>query len=145
MTFSELGIPQPLVAALAKQNISEPTSIQRLAIPAIAEGKDVYIHSETGSGKTLAYLLPLFARLELKQDITQVVIVAPTHELAIQIQRQACDLAQNAGMPVRTLLLIGGTSLERQVEKLKKKPHVAVGSPGRIRELIEMGKLKAHT
>ena len=145
MTFSELGITQPLVAALAKQNISEPTSIQRLAIPAIAEGKDVYIHSETGSGKTLAYLLPLFARLELKQDITQVVIVAPTHELAIQIQRQACDLAQNSGMPVRTLLLIGGTSLERQVEKLKKKPHVAVGSPGRIRELIEMGKLKAHT
>ena len=59
MTFSELGIPQPLVAALAKQNISEPTSIQRLAIPAIAEGKDVYIHSETGSGKTcLLYTSP---------------------------------------------------------------------------------------
>ncbi|NBV86387.1 MAG: DEAD/DEAH box helicase [Verrucomicrobia bacterium] len=145
MTFSDLGTTPPLIAALAKQHITEPTPIQRLAIPAVAEGKDVYIHAETGSGKTLAYLLPLFARLELKQDITQVVIIAPTHELAIQIQRQACDLAQNSGMPVRTLLLIGGTSLERQVEKLKKKPHIAVGSPGRIRELIEMGKLKAHT
>ena len=145
MTFSELGTTPPLIAALAKQHITEPTPIQCLAIPAVADGKDVYIHAETGSGKTLAYLLPLFARLELKQDITQVVIIAPTHELAIQIQRQACDLAQNSGMPVRTLLLIGGTSLERQVEKLKKKPHIAVGSPGRIRELIEMGKLKAHT
>ena len=145
MTFSDLGTTPPLIAALAKQHITEPTPIQRLAIPAVAEGKDVYIHAETGSGKTLAYLLPLFARLELKQDITQVVIIAPTHELAIQIQRQACDLAQNSGMPVRTLLLVGGTSLERQVEKLKKKPHIAVGSPGRIRELIEMGKLKAHT
>jgi superfamily II DNA/RNA helicase len=145
MTFSELGITAPLVAALEKQKISAPTAIQSLAIPAIAEGKDVYIHAETGSGKTLAYLLPLFGRLELKQGITQVVIIAPTHELAIQIQRQACDLAQNSGMPVRTLLLIGGTSLERQVEKLKKKPHIAVGSPGRIRELIAMGKLKAHT
>ncbi len=145
MTFSDLGITAPLIAALAKQKISEPTPIQQLAIPVIAEGKDVYLHAETGSGKTLTYLLPLFARLELKQDITQVVIIAPTHELAIQIQRQACDLAQNSGMPVRTLLLIGGTSLERQIEKLKKKPHVAVGSPGRIRELIAMGKLKAHT
>jgi len=115
MTFSELGITAPLVAALEKQKISEPTPIQCVAIPAIAEGKDVYIHAETGSGKTLSYLLPLFARLDLKQDITQVVILAPTHELAIQIQKQACDLAQNSGMPVKVLLLIGGTSLDRQV------------------------------
>jgi len=145
MTFSELGITAPLVAALAKQKISEPTAIQRLAIPVIAEGKDAYVHSETGSGKTLAYLLPLLCRLDLKSETTQIVIVAPTHELAIQIQRQSCDLAQHGELPFRTLLLIGGTSLDRQVEKLKKKPHVAVGSPGRICELIEMGKLKPHT
>ncbi|MEI6715034.1 MAG: DEAD/DEAH box helicase [Verrucomicrobiota bacterium] len=145
MTFSDLGISAPLVTALEKQKIHEPTPIQCVAIPAIAEGKDVYVHAETGSGKTLSYLLPLFARLDLKQDITQVVILAPTHELAIQIQKQACDLAQNSGMAVKTLLLIGGTSLDRQVEKLKKKPHVAVGSPGRVRDLISMGKLKAHT
>jgi superfamily II DNA/RNA helicase len=74
-----------------------------------------------------------------------VIIVAPTHELAIQIQRQACDLAVNAALPIRTLLLIGGTSLDRQIEKLKKKPQVVVGSPGRIRELIAIGKLKANT
>ena len=145
MTFSELGITPPIVAALAKQKISEPTAIQRLAIPVIAEGKDVYVHSETGSGKTLAYLLPLLCRLDLKSETTQIVVVAPTHELAIQIQRQSCDLAQHAALSFRTLLLIGGTSLERQIEKLKKKPHVAVGSPGRICELIEMGKLKPHT
>ena len=145
MTFSELGITPALVAALAKQTISEPTPIQRLAIPVIAEGKDAYVHSETGSGKTLAYLLPLLSRLDLKSETTQLVIVAPTHELAIQIQRQSCDLAQHAALSFRTLLLIGGTSLDRQIEKLKKKPHVAVGSPGRICELIEMGKLKAHT
>lgn len=145
MTFSELGISAPLVSALAKQGISEPTPIQELAIAAIAGGQDVYVHSETGSGKTLAYLLPLLCRLDLKSETTQVVIVAPTHELAIQIQRQCCDLSQNGPLPFRTLLLIGGTSLDRQIEKLKKKPHVAVGSPGRICELMEMGKLKAHT
>jgi superfamily II DNA/RNA helicase len=145
MTFSELGITAPLVAALAKQKISEPTAIQTLSIPVLAEGKDAYVHAETGSGKTLAYLLPLLSRLDLKSETTQVVVVAPTHELAIQIQRQACDLAQNGGIPFRTLLLIGGTSMDRQIEKLKKKPHVAVGSPGRICELIDLGKLKPHT
>lgn len=145
MTFSELGMTPPLVAALAKQQISEPTPIQVIAIPEVAAGKDAYLHAETGSGKTLAYLLPLFLRIDPKQEATQVAILAPTHELAIQIQRQACDLAQNAAMPVRTLLLIGGTSMERQIDKLKKKPQIVVGSPGRIRELIAMGKLKAHT
>ena len=75
----------------------------------------------------------------------QVVIVAPTHELAIQIQRQSRDLAQNAGMPIRTLLLIGGTSLDRQIDKLKTKPHVVVGSPGRLLELIKTGKLKTKS
>lgn len=145
MTFSELGISAPLLAALAKQHIAEPTPIQNLAIPLITEGKDAYVYSETGSGKTLAYLLPLLSRLDLKSETTQIVIVAPTHELAIQIQRQCCDLSQNGPLPFRTLLLIGGTSLDRQIEKLKKKPHVAVGSPGRICELVEIGKLKAHT
>jgi superfamily II DNA/RNA helicase len=72
----------------------------------------------------------------------QVVIVAPTHELAIQIHRQSCDLAQHAGRAIRSVLLIGGTATDRQIEKLKAKPHVVVGSPGRIVELIERGKLK---
>lgn len=145
MTFIELGICPPLLAALAKQHIAEPTPIQNLAIPIISERRDVCVHSETGSGKTLAYLLPLLNRLDLKSETTQIVIVAPTHELAIQIQRVCCDLSQNGPLPFRTLLLIGGTSMDRQIEKLKKKPHVAVGSPGRICELVEMGKLKAHT
>ncbi len=145
MTFSELGMPQPLIAALAKQGITEPMPSQVAALPVLLAGKNAYINSETGTGKTLAYLLPLFCRIDPKQEATQIVIVAPTHELAIQIQRQSCDLAQNAAMPIRTLLLIGGTSLDRQIEKLKKKPQIVVGSPGRIRELIAMGRLKPHT
>jgi superfamily II DNA/RNA helicase len=144
MTFAELQIPPSLVAALAKQGISEPTDIQVAAVPALLAGKDAYINSETGTGKTLAYLLPLFCRIDLKLEATQVIVVAPTHELAIQIQRQSCDLAQNSGLPIRTLLLIGGTSMDRQIDKLKKKPHIVVGSPGRIRELIGMNKLKPH-
>lgn len=144
MTFSEINVNADLIAALAKQKIIEPTPIQAVAFPVLLAGKDAYLNAETGTGKTLAYLLPLFCRIDPKVAATQLVVVAPTHELALQIQRQCCDLAVNAGWPVSTLLLIGGTLIDRQVEKLKKKPQIVVGSPGRIRELIQLGKLKAH-
>lgn len=142
MTFADLQIPDGLIAALSKQLIAAPTPIQTVSYPVLIAGRDAYLHAETGTGKTLAYLLPLFARLDIALAATQIAIVAPTHELAIQIHRQACELAQNAGWPVRAVLLIGGTATERQIEKLKKKPHVVVGSPGRIGELIGRGKLK---
>ena len=142
MTFTDLLLPTELIAALAKQQISDPTPIQSAAMPVLIAGKDAYLNAETGTGKTLAYLLPLFTRIDPAQTATQVVIVAPTHELAIQIHRQSCDLAQNAGRAIRSVLLIGGTATDRQIEKLKAKPHVVVGSPGRIVELIERGKLK---
>ena len=144
MTFSDIHVRPDLIAALAKQKITEPTPIQAVAYPVLLEGKDAYLNAETGTGKTLAYLLPLFCRIDPKLAATQLMIVVPTHELALQIQKQCCDLAVNAGFPVQTLLLIGGTLIDRQIEKLKKKPHVVVGSPGRIRELIQLGKLKAH-
>lgn len=144
MTFAELEVAPGLVTALAKQQITEPTAIQIAALPVLLAGRDAYLNAETGTGKTLAYLLPIFCRLDAQQPATQVVIAAPTHELAIQIQRQCCDLAQNAGWPIRSLLLIGGTSMARQIDKLKTRPHVVVGSPGRILELIGMGKLKTQ-
>lgn len=144
MTFADLQVHPELIAALTRQQITDPTPIQIAALPVLLAGQDAYLHAETGTGKTLAYLLPIFCRLDAEQAATQVVIVAPTHELAIQIQRQCCDLAQNAGRPIRSLLLIGGTSTDRQIDKLKKKPHLVVGSPGRIGELISKGKLKAQ-
>ena len=121
-----------------KQKITKPTAIQVAALPWLFEGKDAYLYAPTGTGKTLAYLLPVFARIVPAQAATQVLIVAPTHELAIQIQRVCGELSTN----VKTILLVGGTSLERQLEKLKKRPHVAIGTLGRIDELIRMGKLK---
>jgi superfamily II DNA/RNA helicase len=144
MTFTELQLAPELIAALEKQQISLPTPIQSAALPVLSAGRDAYLHAETGTGKTLAYLLPIFGRIDASQAATQAVIVAPTHELAIQIHRQCGELAVNAGWPVRSLLLIGGTSTERQIDKLKKKPHVVVGSPGRIAELLAKGKLKAQ-
>jgi len=144
MTFAELGLPPDLVAALDKQKITAPTAIQVAALPVLLQGADAYLNAPTGTGKTLAYLLPLFCRIAANEAATQVVIVAPTHELAIQIQRQCGELAVNAGRPIRSVLLLGGTSMERQVEKLKKNPQIVIGTLGRIDELLAMRKLKAR-
>jgi superfamily II DNA/RNA helicase len=100
------------------------------------------LNSETGTGKTLAYLLPLFQKIDPQLAATQLIVVVPTHELAIQIQRQAGALAVNSGLPIRSVLLIGGTLMQRQIDKLKKKPQVIIGSPGRIREMITLNKVK---
>ena len=133
-----------LVTALERQQVTEPTPIQAAALPVLLAGTSACLNAETGTGKTLAYLLPIVARLDPALAATQAVVLAPTHELAIQIHRQCCDLAQNAGLPVRSLLLIGGTSMDRQLDKLKAKPQVVVGSPGRVRELATRGKLKTR-
>ena len=143
-TFSTLGIKQELLAALARQSIAEPTPVQIAAIPVLLQKANAYVQAETGTGKTLAYLLPLYTMVDSKLDNIQAIVVAPTHELAIQIQRQCTELAQGSGLPVRVMLLIGGTQASRQLEKLKKKPHIVVGSPGRIRELVDTRKLKVH-
>ena len=144
MTFTELGLPPELVSALSKQQITEPTAIQIAALPVLLAGKDAYLNAPTGTGKTLGYLLPVFCRIAAAEAATQVVIVAPTHELALQIQRQCGELAVNAGWPIRSVLLLGGTSMDRQIEKLKKKPQVVIGTLGRIHELLGMGKLKVR-
>jgi len=143
MTFTDLSVSHALVAALAKQGITEPSPIQKIALPPLAAGQNAYLHAETGTGKTLAYLVPVFSRVDASRAETQVVIVAPTHELAIQIHRQSCELAVNAAIAIRTVLLIGGTATDRQIDKLKTKPHIVVGTPGRIVELLDRGKLKS--
>ena len=142
MTFEQFGLLPSLTLALEKLKLTVPTPVQLQAISIVQAGSDTYIKAETGSGKTLAYLLPLYQVLNVERSATQVLIIVPTHELALQIHRVSCDLAQHAGMAVRNVLLIGGTASDRQIEKLKKKPQIIIGTPGRVLELIERGKIK---
>ena len=142
MNFTDIGIIEPLVKGLEKEGISTPMPIQSEALPALLEGKNAYVSAETGTGKTLAYLLPIFQRIIPTLPHAQAIVLAPTHELASQIHQQALRLAQNSGLPIKSLLLIGGANTKRQVEKLKKKPQLIVGSTGRIHELVRMKKLK---
>ncbi|MBN3525551.1 DEAD/DEAH box helicase [Paenibacillus apiarius] len=141
-TFASLQIKEELLGRLQAKEIVTPTPIQAEAIPAALAGRDVLAGSQTGTGKTLAYLLPLLMNIDKDQRTTQAVVVAPTQELAMQIAREAEYYCEGSG--IQTAALIGGAALKRQVEKLKERPQLVIGTPGRIRELIEMRKLKMH-
>ncbi len=140
--FNALQIQQTYIEQLQSQGIEQPTEIQSLAIPIIMTERDVVIQSHTGSGKTLAYLLPALQRIEFNLKSMQVLIVVPTHELGMQIYKVAEKLIQ--GNSIRTQVIIGGAAIHRQIEKLKEHPHLIVGTPGRLLELMKLNKLKLH-
>lgn len=142
--FAQLGLSDIWIEALEKQGIEAPTEIQQQMLPAILSGRDVIGRSETGSGKTLAYLLPILERLDLELRGTQAIILTPTHELAAQVCRQAELLQENAGVEIGCALLIGAAGIGRQMERLKAKPRIVVGSCGRILDLIRKKKIPAH-
>jgi len=144
-SFSQLGLDSAWVVGLEKEGITVPTKIQVEVIPDALSGKDVIGQSATGTGKTLAYLLPLYQKIEVGKRETQAIVLAPTHELAMQIFRQAQRLAQNSAVPVTSVVIIGDVNISRQVDKLKEHPHLIIGSSGRILELIQKRKINAQT
>lgn len=144
-SFDKLGLNLNLIEALKKEHILNPTEIQHKVIPLILENKDIIGQSQTGSGKTLAYLLPIFEKINTDKREMQIIVLAPTHELVIQIDNQIKLLSTNSGIPVTSTTIIGEVNVKRQIEKLKEKPHIIVGSPGRILELIKLKKISAHT
>lgn len=145
ITFENLNLDSRIIAGLNKQNISVPTSIQQEAIPVILNHQDVIAQSHTGSGKTLAFVAPLFEKIDTTKREMQVLILAPTHELVMQIDAQIKLLAANSEIPVTSTTIIGGANIDKQIKKLKEKPHIITGSCGRILELIKKKKITAHT
>lgn len=145
MNFINLGIDESLQKGLEKQGIETPTEVQQKVIPEMLKGIDIIAKSETGSGKTLAYLLPIFMMADADLRSTQAIIITPTHELAVQVNKQAAVLAENSCSNVKSALIIGGASASRQMDKLKEKPQIVIGSAGRILDLIKKRKIQAHT
>jgi superfamily II DNA/RNA helicase len=143
--FDNMNLNKSLIKALEIEKITIPTEIQRRVIPVALENKDVIAQSETGTGKTLAYLLPLYHKLNSLNREMQAIIMVPTHELAIQVQRQIERLSLNSEIKITATPIIGNVNIDRQIDKLKEKPHIIVGSPGRILELIKKKKIAAHT
>ncbi len=134
-------LSQSILDRLEQMQICEPTKVQEKIIPLIAEGKSVVFESETGTGKTYAYLLPLINRLEQDSDTTtlRILVCAPTFELASQINAAAKKITDR-----KTALLIGGAPLKRQIETLKEKPQIVIGTAARLVELIRLKKLKVN-
>ena len=144
-SFDALKLNPMLVEGLKKLNINEPTEIQKRVIPLAMENKDIIGQSETGTGKTLAYLLPIFEKVNAEKKEMQSVILVPTYELAMQINNEIKNIVSNSNIVIRSMAIIGEANIKRQIEKLKEKPHIIVGSPGRILELIKKRKITAHT
>lgn len=139
-------LPAPLKTALdAAFHITTPLPAQTASFPLIKEGRNVVLQSRTGSGKTLAYLLPLLAALTPSESGNKLLIVAPTQELAVQIGHVVRDLNAELETPYSLALIGGGANINHQLEKLKSKPQVLVGTPGRILELFDRRKINGQT
>lgn len=144
--FSQFGLKDFLLEALNEKGFVQPTEVQEKLIPVIMKGKSVVGQSQTGSGKTHTFLLPLMDKIDASKDEVQVIITAPSRELAEQIYKAATELAEASPVELRVANYVGGTDKKRQVEKLKnQQPHMVIGTPGRILDLIESHSLKTHT
>lgn len=143
--FLELGCSELLLQSLVQQGITKPTAIQQQAIPLIAAGRDVIGQAPTGTGKTLAYLLPILPQLNQEQIQNQVIIIAPTYELAAQINRVTGQLIESSGLKLTAALIVGSGNIARQADKLKSKPQIIIGSSGRILEFIRKKKINAQS
>lgn len=136
-TFSTFGLSGRLVRTITDMGIAVPSPIQDRIIPEILEGRDVIGLAETGTGKTAAFLIPLIEKT-LKEYARQTLILAPTRELAIQIEDELKKLSKNCKL--YSTVCVGGTSIRPQIQSLRRKNHFVIATPGRILDLIRQRK-----
>ncbi len=147
VTFADLGLGSNIVETLANMGAATPFPIQAASIPAVLEGRDVLARGRTGSGKTIAFGAPLVERVLQSQAgkrrefgrSPRAIILAPTRELALQIDRTIQPIARSVGL--FTTQIYGGVPQGRQVGALKKGVDIVIGTPGRVEDLVNQGKL----
>ena len=140
--FSELGLPDTLLAAIETLGYEKPSPIQAMAIPPALLGKDLVGLSATGSGKTAAFTLPALAKLDVKQGYPQVLILCPTRELAVQV----CEEVHRLGAKMQGLHatpVYGGAPIDRQLRALRSGAQLVVGTPGRLLDHLRRGSFDA--
>ncbi len=131
-TFADFNLTEQLHKNITDKGYLQPTEIQDQAIPQLMSGKDVIGLANTGTGKTAAFLIPLIHKVAMDRT-QQVLIVAPTRELAVQIEQEFRQFA--FGMNILSALCIGGVNMSRQVQNLRRRPQFVIGTPGRLRDL----------
>lgn len=141
MTFSELKIIKPLIAALNNLNYDQPTPIQQQSIPHILNGRDIFGCAQTGTGKTAAFSLPILQLLSTREQkspkIIKALILAPTRELALQISDNIGGYSKKLDISFTTIF--GGVSQQHQVKDLKRGVDLLIATPGRLLDLMQQG------
>lgn len=140
ISFSDLGIAKSILDILAKLDFTKPTPIQIKAIPPALNGQDLIGIAQTGTGKTLAFGIPILERLGKTKK--QAIIIAPTRELASQVEENIKEIGKTVGL--KTSLLIGGDNFDRQLFSLRRRPHIIIGTPGRILDHLRRRTLKLN-
>lgn len=141
--FSDFSFGKQLQYNISKKGYENASSIQDQAIPHIIEGKDVIGIANTGTGKTAAFLLPIIERQTGISLRPSVLIIAPTRELAQQIDEEFRAFSQGLGL--FSALIVGGVSADRQIRDLKRRPHFIIGTPGRLKDMINRRFIKLDT
>lgn len=134
--FADFAIHEKLKAIIAKRGFVHPTPIQDGAIPHVLKGRDVIGVANTGTGKTAAFLIPLINKA-FHHPKEKVLILVPTRELAVQIDEEFREFSKGSGL--LSALIIGGAHMDRQVRTLRQRPGFIIGTPGRVKDLIERG------
>ena len=135
MHFNEFPLPEAIQHKLEVLKFKTPTAIQQRAIPIALSGKDILGSAQTGTGKTAAFSIPLLTKVMNNAEVRGL-IVTPTRELAMQVDAQIRMLL-SLKSKIRSVVLIGGASMDRQVQMLSKNPRIIVGTPGRIIDHID--------
>lgn len=133
--FVDLDLNENLLTALNSMGFETPTPIQAASIPFLLEGKDALGKAQTGTGKTAAFSLPVLNKIDLNQHKPQAIVMAPTRELAIQVAAEIKVLGQNI-KGLKVIEIYGGASIVDQMRALKNGSHIVVGTPGRVKDLI---------
>jgi superfamily II DNA/RNA helicase len=139
-TFDDFGFMPMILQNLRDKKFTKPTPIQDASIPHIMEGKDVIGLANTGSGKTAAFVLPSIHRLKENKQHSMALIIAPTRELAVQIEAELRDFSRS--MHIFSALCVGGMNMYRQKAALSRRPHFVIGTPGRLKDLMQQGALR---
>ena len=140
MTFKDLGLPEFILNAVADLGFETPSPIQQICIPHLLEGCDVLGMAQTGSGKTAAFSLPILAKIDPTEKHPQLLVMAPTRELAIQVA-DACEQFVKYAKGINIVTLYGGQRYDIQLRALKQGAQVVVGTPGRILDHLRRGTL----
>ncbi|KYD25780.1 DEAD/DEAH box helicase [Geobacillus sp. NFOSA3] len=145
--FERFSFQPFIIEAIKALRFYKPTEIQERIIPSILRGESVIGQSQTGTGKTHAYLLPIIEKIDPDHEAVQAVITAPTRELATQIYHEILKIIKfcPSDRQITARCFIGGTDKQKAIEKLKTQPHIVVGTPGRINDLIREQALNVWT